>query len=338
MRNKVLIALIIIGFLSIAGQSTGSVTLLDGPGKTNVTDQPESGQSDLPGSSTVTDSGVTSESVMSDMEIPRPFDDFTLDLRSTKSPMPSYYSVEGLYKVDCVYVKEFDYYQLWETNKLNPYGFNAEDFNDSLVITLYEDRKLGSWHSPLDKTIITSDFGLRRAVWHYGSDMRVKTGQPVYVTFDGVVRIAGYDRRGFGRFVLVRHKNGLETLYGHLSKTEVQLGQEVKAGDVIGLGGNSGRSTAPHLHYEIRYYGNAINPNEIFDFEANAIRSDLYTLNPDTFAYLEEANKIRYHVIRRGDTLSGLSYRYGVSIRKMCSMNGISSKSILRIGQRIRIN
>ena len=269
---------------------------------------------------------------------PQPYDDFKLNLLLVKDPLPPYYSVEGLYKIDCVYISGFDYYKLWETNKLNPYGFDGEHYMDSVELVLFNKNDLGSWHSPLDKTIVTSDFGLRRAVWHYGIDIRVKTGNPVYAAFDGVVRISGYDRRGFGRFVVIRHKNGLETLYAHLSKSLIKLGDEVKAGDIIGKGGNSGRSTAPHLHFELRYSGNAIDPNEIFDFRENKIISPTYLINHNTFAYLEEANKIRYHVIRSGDTLSGLSYRYGVSINKMCSINGIRRNSILRIGQRVRIN
>ncbi len=269
---------------------------------------------------------------------PQPYKNFKLDLLMEKDPLPPYYSVEGLYKIDCVYINGFDYYKLWESNKLNPYGFNGEHYQDSVKLILYNENDLGNWHSPLDKSIVTSDFGLRRAVWHYGIDFRVRTGNPVYAAFDGVVRITGYERRGFGRFIVIRHKNGLETLYAHLSKTLVKLGEEVRAGDVIGKGGNSGRSTAPHLHFELRYSGNAIDPNQIFDFKENKIISSKYIINHSTFAYLEEANKIRYHVIRSGDTLSGLSYRYGVSVSKMCSLNGISRNSILRIGQRVRIN
>jgi murein DD-endopeptidase MepM/ murein hydrolase activator NlpD len=269
---------------------------------------------------------------------PQPYDDFKLDLLLKKDPLPPYYSVEGLYKIDCVYISGFDYYKLWETNKLNPYGFNGEHYMDSVELVLFNEEDLGSWHSPLDKTIVTSDFGLRRAVWHYGIDIRVKTGNPVYAAFDGVIRISGYDRRGFGRFIVIRHKNGLETLYAHLSKSLMKLGEEVQAGVIIGKGGNSGRSTAPHLHFELRYSGNAIDPNMIFDFKKNKIISSTYIINHHTFAYLEEANKIRYHVIRSGDTLSGLSYRYGVSVSKMCSLNGIRRNSILRIGQRVRIN
>jgi len=289
-------------------------------------------------SSTHKDSGVPSSSDKYDLTIPKPYNNFQLDLLQDIHPLPPYVSIDGIYKIDCVYIKAFDYFQLWETNKLNPYGFNGEYYLDSLKIQLFDQKISRDWHLPLDHNIITSDFGLRRAVWHYGVDIRVKTGNPVYAVFDGIVRITGYDRRGFGHFILIRHKNGLETLYGHLSKRYVKLGQELKAGDVIGKGGNSGRSTAPHLHFEIRYSGNAIDPNEIFDFKNNSILYTDYIIDHTSFAYLEEANKIRYHVIRSGDTLSGLSYRYGVSINKMCLMNGISRNSILRIGQRVRIN
>jgi murein DD-endopeptidase MepM/ murein hydrolase activator NlpD len=288
--------------------------------------------------SSTNDTGLSNHSGKYNLSIPKPYVGFQIDLLQDIHPLPPYVSIDGIYKIDCVYIKGFEYFHLWETNKLNPYGFNGEHFFDSLEIKLYEMDTSEYWHLPLDRNIVTSDFGLRRAVWHFGVDIRVKTGDPVYAVFDGVVRITGYDRRGFGHFVLIRHKNGLETLYGHLSRRFVKLGQELKAGDIIGNGGNSGRSTAPHLHFEIRYSGNAIDPNEIFDFKDNAIIRSSYIIDHGSFAYLEEANKIRYHVIRSGDTLSGLSYRYGVSINKMCQLNGIRRSSILRIGQRVRIN
>jgi hypothetical protein len=269
---------------------------------------------------------------------PQPYNSEQIKFYTDKLPLPDYLNVNDIYKIDCVWVKKYDYFKIWETNKLNPYGFNGENYHDSVRLILANKNDVNSWHPPLDKSHITSDFGLRRASWHYGVDFRVKVGTPVYSVFDGVVRIAGYDRRGFGRFVVIRHKNGFETLYGHLSSFSVQLAQELKAGDIIGKGGNTGRSTAPHLHFEMRYSGNAIDPNDIFDFSINSLRNIEYIVDMHSFAYLKEANKIRHHVIRRGDTLSGLSYRYGVSVTKMCRINGISSKSILRIGQRVRIN
>lgn len=272
------------------------------------------------------------------MNFPKPYKGEQINFYTDKLPLPDYLNVNDIYKIDCVWVKKYDYFKIWETNKLNPYGFNGELYQDSVKLILADVNEENSWHPPLDISYITSDFGLRRAVWHYGVDFRVKVGAPVYNVFDGVVRIVGYDRRGFGRFVVIRHKNGLETLYGHLSKFNVQLAQEVKAGDIIGKGGNTGRSTGPHLHFEMRYSGNAIDPKELFDFSSNSLKHMDYVVNHGSFAYLEEANKIRYHRIRSGDTLSGLSYRYGVSVNKMCRINGISRKSILRIGQRVRIN
>lgn len=262
--------------------------------------------------------------------------EYVINYRREKSPWPTYIGFDGIYKIDCVWVQRFDYFVDWENNKLNPYGIDGEYFMDTVQLSLFDDST--SWHSPLDRTIITSDFGLRRASWHYGSDFRLNYKTPVYAAFDGIVRITGYQRRGFGRFLVIRHANGLETVYAHLSRQMVTLGEEVKAGDVIGYGGSSGRSTAPHLHFEIRYAGNAIDPNRIFDFSKNMIRGKAFTVDAGVFAYLQEANRIRYHVVRSGDTLSEISYWYGVPMYKICRLNGIRTSSILRIGQRIRVN
>jgi hypothetical protein len=269
---------------------------------------------------------------------PVPVPDYPARFTMKKYPLPSYLGLDGEYKIDCLWVKSHPYFSVWENNKLNPYGINGEHFEDTIRLVLFNPNDSILWHSPLDKTIITSDFGLRRASWHYGIDFRVKVGVPVYAAFDGIVRVIGYERRGFGRFLVIRHTNGLESVYAHLSRTFFNLGEEVKSGEVIGYGGNTGRSTAPHLHFELRYAGNAINPNLVFDFDTNQIRDQEFKIEPDVFAYLEEANKIRYHRVRRGDTLSGIGYRYGVTISKLCRLNGIRRTSILQIGQRIRIN
>lgn len=259
-------------------------------------------------------------------------------LMRDKYLLPSYLSIDGEYKIDCLYINSYQYFSVWENNKLNPYGMDGEHFADTVQLILFNSNDSISWHSPLDQTTITSDFGLRRAAWHYGVDLRLKVGTPVYAAFDGIVRVIGYQRRGFGRYLVIRHANGLETVYAHLLKTFFTVGDEVQAGDVIGNGGNSGRSTAPHLHFELRYAGNAIDPNLVYDFGTNQIRNQDFEVQPDVFTYLAEANKIRYHTVRSGDTLSGIGYRYGVSITKLCRLNGIRRTSILNIGQRIRIN
>lgn len=239
--------------------------------------------------------------------------------------------------IDSVWVTLREYYSVWSTTKVNPYKIDGEKFADTLALSLTFDNPSLDWSLPIPNTEVTSPFGLRRWRWHYGDDLRLKIGDSVRVAFDGIVRLARYDRYGYGHYILVRHYNGLETLYGHLSKRLLKPGDVVKAGDVIGLGGNTGRSSGPHLHFELRYEGNAFNPNEVFDFANDTIRTTTMIVTPETFSYLTEARKIRYHRVRSGDTLSHISYRYGVSINKICRLNGIRRSSILRVGQRLRI-
>lgn len=239
--------------------------------------------------------------------------------------------------IDSVWVTSREYYSVWSTSKVNPYELDGQKFADTVNLPLTFENPDLDWSLPIPNTEVTSPFGLRRWRWHYGDDLRLKTGDSVRVVFDGIVRLARYDRYGYGHYILVRHYNGLETLYGHLSKRMSKPGDVLKAGDVLGLGGSTGRSSGPHLHFEMRYQGNAIHPNEVFDFSNDTIRTQELRITPSTFSYLVEARKIRYHKVRSGDTLSGISYRYGVSINKICRLNGISRNSILRIGQRIRI-
>ncbi len=240
-------------------------------------------------------------------------------------------------KIDSVWVTLKEYYSVWSSTDVNPYDMDGEKFADTLRLPLTFENPELDWSLPIPHIVVTSPFGLRRWKWHYGDDLRINIGDSVRSAFDGIVRIARYDRYGYGHYVLVRHYNGLESLYGHLSKRLLEVGDVIKAGDVIGLGGNTGRSTGPHLHFELRYQGNAFDPKTIFDFENDTILSDTLEINPNTFSYLTEARKIRYHRVRSGDTLSHISYRYGVSISKICRLNGIRRSSILKIGQRLRI-
>jgi murein DD-endopeptidase MepM/ murein hydrolase activator NlpD len=187
---------------------------------------------------------------------------------------------------------------------------------------------------------VTSGFGLRRKYrYHYGIDVKLKTGDPVYSIFDGVVRISRRSRT-YGNFVVVRHYNGLETYYAHLSKLLVKPGQEIKAGETIGLGGNTGRSRGSHLHFETRYLGAPINPIDIIDFEKGQLLTSDFQLSPYTFRYLPEVAKLKemvFHTVRRGETLGALARRYGTSVSAICRHNGIRSTSIIRIGQRLRV-
>lgn len=240
-------------------------------------------------------------------------------------------------KIDCVWVTSQEYFSIWDSRKVNPYNIDGTKYNDTTRLALYDTLNNYNWAFPIRSNRVTSPFGMRRYRWHYGTDISLNIGDTIVAAFDGIVRITQYDRLGYGYYVLLRHYNGLETLYGHLSSYSVKVGDIVKAGDVIGLGGNTGRSTGPHLHFEIRYQGNALDPLELFDFNSSTLISDFLLITPQSFSYLKEARKVVYHTIRSGDTLSGISRRYGVSIDTLCRLNGISRKTVLKIGRRLRV-
>ncbi|MDN5204907.1 M23 family metallopeptidase [Fulvivirgaceae bacterium BMA10] len=249
----------------------------------------------------------------------------------------SLYNVSEELAVGGDWIESHDYYMIWDSKKVNPYKFDGAKLKDTIDITL-EDHIAGyQWMVPITETKINSAFGFRRYRWHYGIDLKLNRGDTVRATADGVVRMAQYDRWGYGHYVVLRHKNGLETLYGHFTRRLVRVGQEVKAGTPIGLGGSTGRSTGNHLHFEVRYKGHAVNPIEIFDFEKDSLLRTTYELTPKSFEYIKEASKRIYHRIRRGDTLSRISRRYGVSINTLCRLNGIRRSTILRIGRRLRV-
>ncbi len=194
------------------------------------------------------------------------------------------------------------------------------------------------FHSPWVGRL-TSDYGWRGSRPHYGVDIKLNTGDSVNVAFDGMVRISRYSST-YGNVVVVRHDNGIETLYAHLSKRLVDEGDQVFVGEVLGLGGNTGRSFGSHLHFETRYLGEPIDPKDVFEINDSTfqVKSDSLILSANNFSFLKEVRKIKYHRVRSGDSLWRISKRYGVSISKLCRLNGISRKSTLRIGQRIRYN
>lgn len=220
-------------------------------------------------------------------------------------------------------------YEIWDTNNVNPYKVSLVDMIDTIKIDV-------SNYCPPSRKHVTSDFGFRKWRHHNGIDLKVHKGDTVKCAFDGVVRMTRYDRRGYGYFAVVRHYNGLETLYGHLSRFIAGEGDVIKAGEPIGLGGSTGRSSGYHLHLEVRYLGNPINPNDIIDFKEHRTHNRVFMLTAENFKYKKEIDKIRYWTVRKGDTLGRISMKTGVSISKLCSLNGITRKTILRIGRRIR--
>jgi murein DD-endopeptidase MepM/ murein hydrolase activator NlpD len=239
--------------------------------------------------------------------------------------------------MDSVWVTIAQYYAIWDSRTVNPYKVDPSTYTDTISFRLYDSTSNFLWSMPLSSCPVNSEFGFRHSRWHYGTDLDLSVGDPVYAAFDGIVRINKYDGRGYGNYIMLRHYNGLETLYGHLSESYVTVGTLVKAGDKIGLGGNTGRSSGPHLHYEVRYEGNAINPEEVYDFTANTLRGQEFKLTPDHFRYMKQARQIVYHRVKSGETIGSISRKYRVSQSTIFKLNKMSSRSTLRVGQKIRI-
>lgn len=220
-----------------------------------------------------------------------------------------------------------------DTIHLRKYDFSKKD--DTTHIILQDCQGIFCYTHP---TVghVTSPFGLRRGRYHYGTDVKLYKGDSVFNAFDGIVRVSKYSKT-YGHVVLVRHFNGLETLYSHLSKRLVEPNQPIRSGEVLGLGGNTGRSYGSHLHFEIRYFGEPINPSDVIDFENFCLKSDTLYLTQKHFEYQVEARKAKYYTIRSGDTLSKIARRHGTSVRSLCRLNNMKETTVLRIGRRIRV-
>ncbi|WP_234734380.1 M23 family metallopeptidase [Tellurirhabdus bombi] len=247
------------------------------------------------------------------------------------------------------WVKIADYYAVWDSRAIDPYGIDPLEFDEVIDLKLYDPAQNRYWAAPTTDGKVTSIFGPRWGRWHKGMDLDLETGDPVYAAFDGIIRIVGWDGSGYGRFILVRHYNGLETLYGHLSKALVESGQLIKAGDQIGLGGNTGRSFGSHLHYETRYEGNPFSPTHMYNFPTNSLISDHFILTSHVWDYLRGRGsnvsgfKPTYkrtvlHKVRSGETLTSIARRYGMTISSLAKKNHISTRSRLRPGQKLRVH
>ena len=204
---------------------------------------------------------------------------------------------------------------------------------DSLVIDLT------GFCMPTENTKVNDIFGYRprRRRMHYGLDVKVERGDTIRSAFDGKVRYISYQRRGYGHYVVIRHPNGLETLYAHLTKSLVAENEVVKAGDPIGLGGNTGRSTVTHLHFETRLLGKALNPALMFDFPNQDVTGDTYVyLKPKKKVY-DPSDPDTYYKVRKGDSLGRIASRQGTTVKNLCKLNGITTKTVLRPGQILRL-
>ena len=247
------------------------------------------------------------------------------------------------------------YTQNWDTSKIHAYNVELKDLPMSMVIALVDTLK--SYHYPF-KGRVTSKYGPRRRGIHQGTDIDLETGDPIYATFDGRVRHTTYVARGYGHLIIIRHDNGLETFYAHLSEVNVKPGDWVTAGQVIGKGGNTGRSTGSHLHYEMRYKGHSFDPERLINFTTGDLRRETFLLKRTYFSpysrftqdfdeevqsdeedkkIAAEAAAIKYHIVKKGDTLGRIAINNHTPVTKLCQLNGLKKTSTLRIGQRIRV-
>lgn len=244
-----------------------------------------------------------------------------------------YVSLTGFY--DTSIYPSNSMYQKWDTYNLYPYTEALRKEDEAVNLIIRDSINYCDFFPPI-KGLITSNFGWRDGRNHNGMDIDLQVWDPVHTAFDGMVRISRY-HPGYGRVVIVRHYNGLETLYAHLHRLKVKPGDVVEAGQVIGLGGSSGRSTGSHLHFEVRFKGKPLNPRTIIDFNNNCLVSDSIQLVKNRWSYQVVPLGVEYHVVKPGEHLYGIAKKYGTTIGNLCLMNGIPRNRPLRVGQKIRV-
>ncbi|MCR5242218.1 MAG: peptidoglycan DD-metalloendopeptidase family protein [Prevotella sp.] len=260
-----------------------------------------------------------------------------------------------------------DLYQDWDNRYVSKVsGILPEEFRIDLR----------GFHMPTPSRVVTSNFGARWGRQHKGLDIKVYIGDTIRAAFAGKVRIVRYEPHGYGKYVVIRHDNGLETVYGHMSAQLVRENQEVRSGEVIGLGGNTGRSTGSHLHFETRLCGVALNPALMFDFKNQDVVADYYTFRKSTYesesaqatrlrgvggtatapaeprtrtevAAVTPAPRqkntvanenVRFHKVAKGETLYSIARKRNTSVDNLCKLNHIGKNFRLTPGQVLKYN
>lgn len=251
-------------------------------------------------------------------------------------------------------MKDLDYVQTWDNDVCytSDRQNDLNKLNDTLWLCV-NDEEYNHFVMPFDG-IVTSRYGYRKGRYHNGIDIDLETGDMVRSAWAGKVRYAKYNEGGFGNLVIVRHYNGLETFYAHLSKIMVVPNQEVKAGEPLGLGGNTGASRGSHLQFEIRFYDAPMNPEEIIDFTKKECKDENLMVHRSLFrpgakpsdqeehgesysSTRAQASQRKYYKIRSGDTLSKIARQHNTTVSRLCQLNGIRSTTRLQIGRTLRV-
>ena len=289
------------------------------------------------------------------------------DLLARQAPVDRHMkAVDSVALQRLIFTEEYDspaadLYDDWN----NKYAHHETALPDSFRISLRD------FCMPTDSRLLTSNFGARWGRQHKGLDIKVYIGDTIRAAFSGKVRVVRYEGRGYGKYVVIRHYNGLETIYGHMSKQLVEEDQEVRAGEPIGLGGNTGRSTGSHLHFETRLCGVALNPALMFDFRNQDVVDDYYMFRKSTYqresvvanrlrgvggssivgeaaeAEIElataapaasYAQESRFHKVKRGETLYSIAQKRGTTVSAIMKLNHLKKSSKLKVGQILKYN
>ena len=253
-----------------------------------------------------------------------------------------------------------DLYEDWS----NKYAHHETTLPDSFRISLKD------FCMPTDNRLVTSNFGARWGRQHKGLDVKVYIGDTIRAAFPGKVRVVRYEARGYGKYVVIRHYNGLETIYGHMSAQLVTENQEVRAGDPIGLGCNTGRSTGSHLHFETRLCGVALNPALMFDFRNQDVVDDYFMFRKSSYqresalatrlrgvgggSISADANEdielaaaapaanysqeSRFHKVKKGETIYSIAKRRGTTVDAIMKLNHLKKNTKLKTGQILKYN
>lgn len=238
------------------------------------------------------------------------------------------------------------YNQDWSEEHIRLKTATIPFVNDSIILFLNKKNFI----FPVKNWKVISEYGVRHGRMHTGTDIKQRLNDTVVSCFDGVVRLAR-PYSGYGNVVVVRHPNGLESVYSHLNKIKVKPKQIVKAGQMVGLAGRTGRATTEHLHFEFRFLYEHFNTRHAIDYDSEKLISDTLILTPkmlnrkssnSTTAPTQEERvspeeRPDYHTIKKGDTLYKISRIYGISVKELLKLNNIKEDSILSLGQKIKL-
>ncbi len=280
-------------------------------------------------------------------------------------------------KLDSIEVKTFAERENMQSPAADLYGDEWDNYSTRNGSEIPETFTIDLRHfcMPTPSRVVTSNFGARWGRQHKGLDIKVYVGDTIRAAFSGKVRVVKYNPGGFGKYIVIRHPNGLETYYGHLSEQIVHEDQVVRAGEPIGLGGNTGRSTGSHLHFETRLCGVALNPALFFDFRNQDVTGDQYVFSKSTYDHesaeatrergkvgnggytrdmvqggklgrSETADEVMasamnaperlYYKVKNGETLESIASKLHVDVDKICRLNGFRKNQRIRTGQIVR--